>query len=89
MSLFGWAWGEVPTWLAFGAATVAATATWRTLIRQQQGDKARAELAKRDQANKITAWMVDDYEHEISIRGDTFDRPDWAVHISNGSDEPV
>lgn len=57
MSLFGWAWGEVPTWLAFGAATVAATATWRTLTRQRQGDKERAELTKRDQANKVTAWL--------------------------------
>jgi hypothetical protein len=100
--LFGWYWGDVPTWVA-GVGTVAAfAATWRTLrVQQAQLKQVKLDQDERDteriqeQARLIAAWYVG-VEPILQLPAQAVDEPTapeprYAVHVRycNTSAQPV
>lgn len=53
-------WGNVPSWAACIAATIAALLAYGAYRREQRRDHVNAEIRLREQANKITAWWDPD-----------------------------
>lgn len=73
-------WGSVPVWVsavagvvALVAAVLAARFTWLALIRERQRDAERRERERREQASKVTAWLVTIIDDQFSFRGQDFD----------------
>lgn len=75
--------GNVPTWLAFTAATVAGVCTWRALVRERRRDVHREKRQSRAQAELVAGWIV---EAELSSFPD---RKVWVARVGNQSALPI
>ena len=88
------AWGDIPTWLATIAATVAGIVAFN-VYRIEAGRDQVSELERRSaQAAKVAAWYGSTSQEVMRRRGDsvqtqTVSVPVWGAFLRNASDLPV
>jgi hypothetical protein len=79
--------GDVPTYLGFLAAGLAAFFAWRSLSRQskhyQADQRQKHEVDRRQHAQHISAWVGGVIENPVHTERDT------PITILNRSNEPV
>jgi len=73
-------YGNLASWLAFAAACIAVSFTWRALMRERRRDEAREQREKREQADNVAAWI--DYHEENNVRN-------HYLAIQNASGLPI
>ena len=86
------AWGDIPTWIATIAATVAGTIAYRVYRIEARRDQISDEERRGAQASKIAAWYGYRTESVIDtsrVQAINVEKPIWGAYLRNASDLPV
>lgn len=80
--------GDLPTWLAFITAAVAAYFVYGQLKAQQAEIARQVRQLERQQADKIDVMLHADDAVPPAV-GQVGNNPNWMVYVTNGSHRPI